>query len=185
MKMQRNREPKDSDTPAGTNIRAAERYRLSLPTMMWELGGPRDSAVAGETVDISRSGMFLSGQFPLRPGSMISFEVKLPAVGDQPGGTMVGQATVVRNESATAGRRGIGAIIHQCEVWPAARATRVLAQRQGAAQRRGGTSAENRTGRDRRKAERRSPANKRRRAALQATERRKRARRALASRRKN
>src|SRR5262245_38971785 len=127
------RELKDSGG-TGANVRAAERYRLSLPTMLWELGGLRDSAIPTETVDISRNGMFLSGKFPLRPGSMISFEVKLPAVGDQPGGTMVGQATVIRNDSPEKGRVGIGALIHQCEVWPANRPTfgsRSAAQGQG------------------------------------------------------
>src|SRR5690242_11683401 len=105
------RESKDSSGGAGANVRAAERYRLNLPTMMWELGGLRESAVSTETANISRNGMFLTGKFPLRPGSMISFEVKLPPVGDQPGGTMVGQATVIRNDSADKGRVGIGAVI--------------------------------------------------------------------------
>ena len=180
--MQRNREPRDASPSAAANIRAAERYRLALPTMMWELGGRRDSAVPKETVDISRSGMFLSGQFPLRPGSMISFEVKLPSVGDQPGGTLVGQATVVRNDAAGKSRTGIGAIIHQCEVWPASRTLRLLSQgqRQQTSASRTSKAGEKRSGVERRAGDRRSPANKRRRAASLATERRRQTRRSAA-----
>lgn len=182
--MQRSREPKESGAFTGANIRAAERYRLALPTMMWELGGHRESAVPTETVDISRSGMFLSGQFPLRPGSMISFEVKLPPVGDQPGGTLVGQATVIRNDQAVKGRTGVGAIIHQCEVWPASKASRILGQRQAPSAKRHSKGEDGRTGRERRLGDRRSPQLKRRRATSLATERRRQTRRVLSSRRK-
>jgi hypothetical protein len=170
------RESKDSGGSAGLNVRAAERYRLNLPTMMWELGSLRESAIATETADISRSGMFLSGKFPLRPGSMISFEVKLPPVGDQPGGTMVGQATVTRNESADKGRLGIGAMIHQCEVWPASRPTvgsRIARQYQRRATRR---PRDNRSGKERRKGDRRVLSASRREVAG-GTERRRKARR--------
>jgi hypothetical protein len=184
--MQRSREPRDAGTSGASNVRAAERYRLALPTMMWELGGRRESAVSTETVDISKSGMFLSGQFPLRPGSMISFEVKLPAVGEQPGGTLVGQATVIRNDAAGKSRTGIGAIIHQCEVWPASRTSKLLAQRQAAtASRRPTSSGDKRAGGERRMTDRRAAgASKRRRAASLATERRRQTRRVLPSRRK-
>lgn len=151
---------------------------------MWEMGGVRDAAVATETVDISRSGMFLSGQFPLRPGSMICFEVKLPSVGDQPGGTMVGQATVVRNDSAAKGRTGIGAIIHQCEVWPASRPTRLNAPRQSTLAGRAARSSEKRAGRDRRVADRRTVSAKARRAKVNTQERRRAPRRSAAPRRK-
>ena len=156
--------------------------------MMWELGGVRDQAVPTETVDISRGGLFLSGQFPLQPVSMISFEVKLPPVGDQPGGTMVGQATVIRNDSAGKGRVGLGAIIHQCEVWPATRptiASRETAQRKSSAPARKKTSSEKRTGDERRSDDRRDQLGKGRRAAALATERRRKARRAAARRNKS
>jgi hypothetical protein len=166
------------------NIRAAERYRLALPTMMWELGTRRELAVDTETVDISRVGMFLRGQFPLRPGSMISFEVKLPSVGDQPGGTLVGQATIVRNDAAGKGRTGVGAIIHQCEVWPASRKSRLLGQRQTSAGKQAQAAGEKRSRGERRLTDRRSPASLKRRALSLATERRKQTRRAAANRRK-
>jgi len=179
------RESKDSGGGAGANVRAAERYRLSLPTMMWELGSLRESAISTETSDISRSGMFLSGKFPLRPGSMISFEVKLPPVGDQPGGTMVGQATVIRNDSAAKGRVGIGAVIHQCEVWPANRpavGSRIARQYQSRTTQ--SKPRNNRSGQERRKSDRRGLSASRRETAAVRTERRRKARRA-AGRRKS
>jgi hypothetical protein len=176
------RESKDSSASAGANARAAERYRLNLPTMMWELGSLRESAIPTQTVDISRSGMFLSGKFPLRPGSMISFEVKLPPVGDQPGGTMVGQATVIRNDSTGTGRVGIGALIHQCEVWPANRPTagaRAAAQFQSGGGNRTAKPGEKRSGKERRKNDRAASPPTRERTVPLATERRRKARRGL------
>ena len=113
------RKSKSESIKAVGKNRVAERYRLELPSLLWELGKAREHALPAETSDISRSGLFLRGSVSMRPGSMISFEVQLPPVGDQPGGRMVGQATIVRQEKSGTGRTGIGAVIHQCEVWPA------------------------------------------------------------------
>ena len=196
------RKSKSESIKAVGKNRVAERYRLELPSLLWELGKAREHALPAETSDISRSGLFLRGSVSMRPGSMISFEVQLPPVGDQPGGRMVGQATIVRQEKSGTGRTGIGAVIHQCEVWPA----KHLAVRRATTQRglpggqrgslgglpRGGlarfgdkSSVQPRSGKERRAAERRklAVARSRKAAALKA-ERRGENRRSSATRRK-
>ena len=165
---------------AGSNARAAERYRLILPTVMWELGDARDRAVPTETMNISRTGLFLRGEFPMRRGSMISFEVKLPPVGAQPGGTMIGQATVVRNDSTGRGRTGIGALIHQCEVRPAGGTPRGRRASTGS----GRGQEEKRAGRERRTDDRRAKNMAKRKVLKVRQERRHSARRSSSSRRR-
>lgn len=102
-----------------SSMRGSERYRLEFPASIWELGKTRSGAVRSRTGNISRTGLYLQGEFPLRPGAMISFEVQLPGVDNRPGSRLIGQATVVRQDKAGENRCGIGAIIHQYEIQPA------------------------------------------------------------------
>ena len=99
--------------------RSSLRFPLELPTKLRWMEGDQVSTLHTQTTNMSSSGLYLLVGTQDQPGSVIEFEVKLPAEMTKGAGVVLrGKGRLVRREKLAGERVGIAAVIERYQFSP-------------------------------------------------------------------
>ena len=113
----------DSLMAKSTTKPRAARYSLEAPAVLWKVGSPRAGGLQTTTKNISKTGLYIHGDFGEPLGSAFVFEIRLPAAkgggaGLLSGGVLKGQGKVVRRDILEGRRIGFAAEIFKYSFQP-------------------------------------------------------------------
>ena len=95
------------------------RYCLEAPALFWGTESDRTRCIQTRTKNISRTGLYLYGEFDAPLGASFNFEVRLPAPVGGTGGVLRGEGKLVRKEALGEERIGFAVAIYQYKFQPA------------------------------------------------------------------